>query len=527
MADNFQVWVFGDHRNFHEDRLTLQVLGEARRLAESQGGVAVVVLLGHKVNEIAEAYITCGAHQVLLVDHPRLANYQIDLFASTICDLMGDGRPDVFLLGASDFGRELAPRVAKRLQVGLCADCIELDLDADTRRLTAVSPAFGGSVIARIAWSDNRPWMATIGSGIFKELDHDASSRGEIIRVEKSIDETPNRIRVVSSSREPNQARQLQEAEVVVAGGRGLKSAEGFNYVRGLAVMLGGEVGATRPAVDAHWASHDSLIGQTGKSIRPRLLITCGTSGAIQFTAGIREAETVVAVNRDPRAPIFQIADLGVVADATSFLPMLMGEVKKRQFKQITELYRTSRKKGEVEGSLTFGQRIKRLRKDRNLTVGQLASQTLQTPEFIENVEHDVLTPPVSFLLHLARALDIDPSRFLSEQERMEIEDKRHESFVRRTQNYSYRTLTPGAADKHLRAFMVSIEPRERHKIVEYKHPGEEFIYVMSGELEVTLDSKTYHLKPGETIHFDSETKHKLRNLSDDRCELIVVLYTP
>ena len=527
MADNFQIWVFGDQRNFFQDRLTLQVLGQARRLADMRKGLAVVVLLGHEVDDIAKEYIANGAHRVLQVDHPRLASYQVDLFTSTICDLIREHSPDIFLLGASDFGRELAPRVAKRLEVGLCANCIELDLDSDTGKLTATSPAFGGSVVARIAWSENRPWMGTISPGIFKEQRYDDSSRGEIVRVEKNMDEPQIRVKLISSSREPKPARRLEDAQVVVAGGRGVKNADGFHYLRELAMMLGAEVGATRPAVDAHWTSHDNLIGQTGKSIKPRLLITCGTSGAIQYTAGIKGAETIVAINRDAHAPIFQIADLGIVADANSLLPMLIAEIKRHQFQQITELYRTGREQEGVRQDSTFGRRIKKLREDRKLTSQQLASQTGQTPEFIDRVEEDAITPPVSFLLQLARVLDIDPSSFLSEQEKIKIDKKRHESFVKRTQNYSYRTLTPGAVDKHLRAFIVTVEPKERHKMVEYRHPGEEFVYVMCGELEITVGSKVYHLKPGETTHFDSETKHKLRNLSDEKCELIVVLYTP
>jgi electron transfer flavoprotein alpha subunit len=527
MTDQFQIWVFGDHRDSLQHRLTLQVLGQARRMADKKKGMAVVVLLGHHVDDVATEYIAHGANRVLQLDHPRLARYQVDLFASTICDLVREHSPDIVLLGSSDFARELAPRVAKRLKVGLCADCIELKLDPESGILTAASPAFGGSMLARIAWSENRPWMATITLGAFKEQGYSESQRGEILRVERDLDDIPTRVTLISSSREPKQDRRLEDANVVIAGGRGVVSAEGFRYVRELAMMLGGEVGATRPAVDAHWTAHESLIGQTGKSIKPRLLITCGTSGAIQYTAGIKEAETIVAVNRDPRAAIFQIADLGIVADAASFMPMVISEIKKRQFRQITELYRTGSEQAGIEGDETFGRRIRKMRTDRKITRELLASQTGQTPEFINSVEEDAITPPVSFLLQLARALDIDPSKFLSEQEKMKIGKKRHEGFVKRTQDYSYRTLTPGAADNHLRAFMVSVEPKERHKMVEYRHPGEEFIYVMSGELEITVGSKGSRLKPGETIHFNSETKHKLRNLSDETCELIVVLYTP
>jgi quercetin dioxygenase-like cupin family protein len=234
-----------------------------------------------------------------------------------------------------------------------------------------------------------------------------------------------------------------------------------------------------------------------------------------------------VAVNRDPHASIFRIADFGVVADALSFLPAFILEVKSHLFKEIADLYRTQVSTGRDPKSASFGRRIKKMREDQRMSVVDLAEKTGQPPEFIEQVESDSLTPPVSFLLQLSQALQIDPSSFLTDQEKIQIDGKRQEGYAKRTQNYSYRTLTPGAADKHLRAFMVTIEPREYHKMVEYKHPGEEFIFVFKGELEVTLGSKVFHLKQGETIHFESETKHKLRNLSEDQCELIVTLYTP
>jgi quercetin dioxygenase-like cupin family protein len=235
----------------------------------------------------------------------------------------------------------------------------------------------------------------------------------------------------------------------------------------------------------------------------------------------------MVAINRDPHAPIFKIADFGVVADALSFLPAFIAEVKNHLFREITDLYRAQVKTGRDQKSVSFGQRIKKMREDQKMSLFDLAEKTGQPPEFIEQVESDSLIPPVSFLLQLSQALQIDPSNFLTEQEKIQIDGKRQEGFIKRTQNYSYRTLTPGAADKHLRAFMVTIEPKEKHKMVEYKHSGEEFIFVYKGELELTLGSKVFHLKPGETIHFDSETKHKLQNISDERCELIVTLYTP
>ena len=521
-----EIFVFGDHRNSPQDRLTLQALGQARALSGDQGRVTVI-LLGHQVEEIAREYIAHGAHRILLADHPQLAFYRVDLFATIVSDLIQQHRPDVFLVGASDFGKELAPRIAKRLGVGLSADCVSLEWDQQRERLIASSPAFGGNFLAHILWSPKRPYMTTVSSGTFTERPYDHAAHGEIVRVEKNLDKASTKINLISSVREPHRTAKLEDARIVVAGGRGVRNSEGFNAIRQLALLLGGEVGATRPAVDAHWTSHEQLIGQTGSTIKPALLITCGTSGAVQYTAAIRGAGTLVAVNRDPHAPIFSIADFGIVADALSFLPAFMMEVKDHLFREITDLYRTQVKNGKDQKSISFGQRITRLREDHKMSVVDLAEKTGQPPEFIEQVESDSLTPPVSFLLQLSQALQIDPSNFLTEQEKIQIDGKRQEGFVKRTQSYSYRTLTPGAADKHLRSFMVTIEPKEYHKMVEYKHPGEEFIFVYKGELELTLGSKVFRLKQGETMHFNSETKHKLRNISDEQCELIVTLYTP
>ena len=526
MKRDLEIWVFGDHRHHPKDCLTLQVLGHARALSGDRGRVTAVIL-GYQVEEVAREYIAYGAQRILLVGHPQLALYQADLFTTIISDLIQEHKPEIFLAGASEFGKDLAARIAKRIGVGLGADCVSLDWDDKKESLIGFSPAFGGNFLARIAWSSSKPYVATLSPGTFPERPCDKVAHGEIVRVEKNLDHVSSRIKVISSVREPHHAARLEDARVVVVGGRGVKNPQGFNNIRELALLLGGEVGATRPAVNAHWTSHEQLIGQTGKSINPALLITCGTSGAIQYTAALGGSGTIVAVNRDPRAPIFKVADFGIVADTLSFLPVFIGEVKSHIFREIAGLYRSQVKAGRDQMTSSFGQRIKKLREDRKMSMADLAERTGQPPEFIEQVESDSLTPPVSFLLQLSNALQMDPSNFLTEQEKIQIDGKRQEGFVKRTQNYSYRTLTPGAEDKHLRSFMVTIEPKEKHKMVEYKHPGEEFIFVYKGELELTLGNKVSFLKQGETIHFDSETKHKLRNISDEKCELIVTLYTP
>jgi len=283
-------------------------------------------------------------------------------------------------------------------------------------------------------------------------------------------------------------------------------------------------VGATRPPVLQHWVDEERLIGQTGKTISPNLLFSIATSGAVQYTAGIMEAKTIVALNRDRHAPIFQVADVGIVADARTFLPLLTRRVKQVVMRKLADALYEDQKAGTRAG---FGAKVLTLREAHRWSREALAQATGQSPEFIARVEMDEVVPHVSFLLSLARALKVDPGTFLRKEEKTMIRGQRAEAFIRRTQNYSYETLTPGAENQHLRAFMITIEPREAHKPVAYKHEGEEFILVMEGALVLTLGGKTHHLKPGESRHFNSETPHKLKSHSDEPTRCVVVLYTP
>jgi quercetin dioxygenase-like cupin family protein len=236
------------------------------------------------------------------------------------------------------------------------------------------------------------------------------------------------------------------------------------------------------------------------------------------------EAKTIVAINRDPHAPIFRVADVGIVADAKTFLPLLTTRVRQVVMRQLADVLHEDHTAGARTG---FGAKVLTLREAHHWSREALAQATGRSPEFIAQVEMDEVAPPVSFLLGLARALKVDPGTFLREGEKTTIRDQRAEAFIRRTQDYSYETLTPGAENQHLRAFMITIEPRQAHKPVAYKHEGEEFILVMAGELELTLGGKTQHLKPGESRHFNSEVPHKLKSLSDEPTRCVVVLYTP
>ncbi|MBF0509924.1 MAG: electron transfer flavoprotein subunit alpha/FixB family protein, partial [Deltaproteobacteria bacterium] len=201
MKAQLDFWVFGDHRNYYQDRLTLQVLAKTRHLADLHQGVVTVVLLGHQVDEIAREYISHGAHRVLLVDRPDMSDYLLETFTQVISGLVQEYQPDYFMLGASDFGLELAPRLAKRLNVGLCADCIEFEMDTTKNRLVAISPAFGGTSLARIVWNERRPMMATIRPGIFSEIAHDDTAAGEVVRINRDDDRITERVKILSSVR--------------------------------------------------------------------------------------------------------------------------------------------------------------------------------------------------------------------------------------------------------------------------------------------------------------------------------------
>jgi electron transfer flavoprotein alpha subunit len=223
MKKDLETWIFGDHRHYHQDRLTFQVLGKARSLANGRGQVSVV-LLGNQRDGIDKEYIARGANRVLRVSHLELSIYRTDLYTDIICEVIQEHQPDVFLFGASEFGTELASRISKRLGVGLSGDCISLDWDEKKERLVASSSAFGGTYLARIVWSSNRPYMATIRPGTFTEPPYDKDARGDVVIVEKSLKEGSSKIEILSSVHESPHAAKLEDARVVVAGGRGVKN---------------------------------------------------------------------------------------------------------------------------------------------------------------------------------------------------------------------------------------------------------------------------------------------------------------
>lgn len=324
-----EIWVFGDYRNYFQNRVTLQLLARARDLAPALDATVCALAFGHGVDEYVREYVAHGADRVYVTDHPDLAEYRTETFAALTARLAAARRPSILLVGATDFGRELAPMVARRLNTGLTADCVGLDVDADGV-LVQTAPSFGGNLLAEIITPRARPQMATVRPGIFPEIPHDDDRTGEIVPIPPAADLPADRVRVRASEYRPRREARLEDARVVICGGRGMGSRARFKKLFELARLLDGEVGATRPVVHGRWIDPDALVGQAGRTIRPRVLFSFGISGAIQHTAAIGDSELIIAVNKNPEAPMMKLADVAVVADANQLCAALIRELKRR-----------------------------------------------------------------------------------------------------------------------------------------------------------------------------------------------------
>jgi electron transfer flavoprotein alpha subunit len=311
--------------------VTLELLGEARRLAEALQVKVAAALLGEGVAALAPTLLAAGAHKVYLVEHPRLQDFLEEAYSAALSELAQRFRPEIILAGATYLGRAFIPRVAAALKTGLTADCTAFSLDPAERLLLQTRPAFGGNIMATIITPRTFPQMATARPGVFKPRTPEASTAGEIISFAPASLATPPRSHFLQTIAEIKERVPLGAAEVIVAGGRGLKEAKHFRLVEELADLLGGAVGATRGAVDAGWIPYAHQIGQTGKTVSPKLYIACGISGAAQHLVGMQSSDFIVAINKDPAAPIFQVADLGLVGDVFDILPALIQEIKKER----------------------------------------------------------------------------------------------------------------------------------------------------------------------------------------------------
>ncbi len=322
------VWVYAESRNGRLAQVAFELLGAGRRLADDLGVELAAVLIGANIRHQADELVAHGADRVYVADHPALADFTDECYSRVLSALIREHKPEIVLAGATAIGRSFIPHVASEMGTGLTADCTALEIRAEDRTLLQTRPAFGGNVMATIECPHTRPQMATVRPRVMKALVPDAGRAGQVVEVQPASGALESRVRVVNSVVEEQEQVNICEADFVVAGGRGLDNAEGFKLVRELARELGGVVAASRAAVDSGWIGYPHQVGQTGKTVCPKVYIACGISGAIQHVVGMQSADTIIAINRDPAAPIFDVATYGVVGDLFEILPRLTEKLK-------------------------------------------------------------------------------------------------------------------------------------------------------------------------------------------------------
>ena len=330
-AKTKDLWVFVEtSEDGSAKKVGLELLTKGRELADAQNGKLVAIVIGHNVDDAVKTASSHGADTVIKVDAPEFGHYTTDAYATALYTLVEKYGPTSILIGATNTGRDLGPRLSCRLKTGLTADCTGLAIDEETGNVAWTRPAFGGNLMATIMCPDNRPQIGTVRPGVFKRGEADNSYKAEIITEDIHVAADKIRTELLETIKEvAGELVDLEGAEIIVSGGRGVGGADGFKPVKELADALGGVVGASRAAVDSGWIDHSHQVGQTGKTVGPKIYIACGISGAIQHLAGMSSSKTIIAINKDETAPIFNVADYGVVGDLFEILPILTAEIKK------------------------------------------------------------------------------------------------------------------------------------------------------------------------------------------------------
>lgn len=325
------VYVFAEQREGKVQNVAYELLGKARDLADALGEEVCAILLGHNIKGEAQSLIAQGADRVLVVDDRDLEVYTTEPYAQAIVGIVEQKKPSIILLGATTIGRDLGPRVSARLNTGLTADCTELGIEEETKHLMMTRPAFGGNLMATIMCTEHRPQMSTVRPGVMMARKPDANRKGEVEDIKIDFNRAKFRVKVKEIVKEQKNLVDITKARVLVSGGRGVGCKEGFDELQKLATCLGGEVSSSRAMVDAGVMEHSRQVGQTGKTVRPDLYFAMGISGAIQHLAGMEGSDYIIAVNKDKYAPIFEVADLGIVCDLKKVVPALVEKLKKEQ----------------------------------------------------------------------------------------------------------------------------------------------------------------------------------------------------
>lgn len=329
ISDYKGVWVFAEQKKGVPANSVFELLGAGKKLAQKLDVPLSAILIGHEVNNAATDLIHRGADEVFIVDDAELKNFNDESYSDIFVQLVKQYKPEIVLMGATTYGRSLAPRVASRLNTGLTADCTKLEIDLEKRILLQTRPAFGGNLMATIICPNHRPQMATVRPKVMKPLEPDSSRVGKVITPDVTI---PNntKVKVLDIVNTLMEMVNLTEADIVVSGGRGIGDPKNFALIEELAKVLGGAVGASRAAVDAGWIEYSHQVGQTGKTIGPKVYFACGISGAVQHLVGMSSSDIIIAINKNADAPIFKVATFGIVGDVLEVLPALTKEFKSR-----------------------------------------------------------------------------------------------------------------------------------------------------------------------------------------------------
>ncbi|MDR3243048.1 MAG: electron transfer flavoprotein subunit alpha [Clostridiales Family XIII bacterium] len=358
------VWVYAEQRNGKMMNVALELIGEGRRLSReiSDDTKVYALLVGENIENLARECFEFGADGVYLIEDPLLKNFTTDGYAKVITGAIREYKPEIVVFGATHIGRDLAPRIAARLNTGLTADCTRLDVKvssyieyakknttldtstldpaSDDKGLKQTRPAFGGNLMATIICPKTRPQMATVRPGVMTKREREEGAAGEIVRIKPVIAGSDIRTRILEIVKSAKEIVSLTDAEIICSGGRGLGDASGFKLIKEFAAKVGGVVGSSRAAVDAGWIDHSHQVGQTGTTVKPKIYFACGISGAIQHLAGMQDSGIIVAINSDPDAPIFEVADYGIVDDLYKVIPQIISEWDKADELFEESLYR-------------------------------------------------------------------------------------------------------------------------------------------------------------------------------------------
>ena len=339
LAEYKGVYVFAQQVDNEISGIAYELLGKGKELAAKLNEEVTAVLIGHDVKGLADKLAEYGADKVIVVDDPELKEYRTEPYAHALASVINEFKPDIMLVGATAIGRDLGPRVSARVHTGLTADCTQLDIgdfpmvaipgkEQKHNQLLMTRPAFGGNTIATIACPDNRPQMATVRPGVMQKIEPIVGAKANVIEYNPGFTPNDRYVEIKEIVKAVSDTVDIMDAKILVSGGRGVGSAENFKILEDLAEALGGSVSCSRAVVDSGWKPRDLQVGQTGKTVRPNLYIACGISGAIQHTAGMEEADIIIAINKDEDAPIFDVADYGIVGDLNKIIPQLTEAIK-------------------------------------------------------------------------------------------------------------------------------------------------------------------------------------------------------